>query len=106
MQQIIDIGAVVNDPTADNARVAGQKINDNFTEIYGAKQENVDRDTDGTLSSNSDLKYPSVKAVVTYVASQVAAFIASLANKLDKNPLVAANLTPAAYKAKQQRGAE
>ena len=33
-QQIINIGSAPNDGTGDPARVGGQKINDNFTELY------------------------------------------------------------------------
>lgn len=33
-QQIINIGAIANDNTGDTLRGAGQKINDNFTELY------------------------------------------------------------------------
>lgn len=35
-QQLVNIGAAPNDPTADNIRVGGDKINDNFTELYDA----------------------------------------------------------------------
>lgn len=35
-QQTINIGAIANDNTGDTLRGAGQKINDNFTELYGA----------------------------------------------------------------------
>lgn len=35
-QQTINIGAIANDNTGDTLRGAGQKINDNFTEIYAA----------------------------------------------------------------------
>jgi hypothetical protein len=35
-QQIINIGAIANDNTGDTLRGAGQKINDNFDEIYAA----------------------------------------------------------------------
>jgi hypothetical protein len=34
-QQIINIGAIANDNTGDTLRGAGQKINDNFDELYG-----------------------------------------------------------------------
>jgi hypothetical protein len=33
-QQIINIGAIANDNTGDTLRGAGQKLNDNFTELY------------------------------------------------------------------------
>jgi len=36
-QQTIGIGTVGNDGTGDNLRVAGDKINDNFTEIYNER---------------------------------------------------------------------
>lgn len=35
-QQIIGIGEAPNDGTGDNLRTAGQKINENFEELYGA----------------------------------------------------------------------
>ena len=35
-QQIINIGTIANDNTGDMLRGAGQKINDNFDEIYAA----------------------------------------------------------------------
>ena len=35
-QQIINIGTIANDNTGDTLRGAGQKINDNFDEIYAA----------------------------------------------------------------------
>jgi hypothetical protein len=35
-QQIINIGTIANDNTGDTLRGAGQKINDNFDELYGA----------------------------------------------------------------------
>lgn len=33
-QQIVNIGVVANDGTGDSLRVGGDKINDNFTELY------------------------------------------------------------------------
>ena len=33
-QQIINIGAIANDGTGDDLRTAGNKINQNFTELY------------------------------------------------------------------------
>ena len=33
-KSVINVGAFANDATGDSLRVAGQKINDNFTEIY------------------------------------------------------------------------
>lgn len=36
-QQIIGLGATPNDGTGDTLRVAGDKINDNFTEVYASK---------------------------------------------------------------------
>lgn len=35
-QQTINIGAAPNDGTGDKLRIAGDKINDNFTEVYAA----------------------------------------------------------------------
>lgn len=38
-QQIINIGTEYNDPDADTGRVALDKCNDNFTELYDALEE-------------------------------------------------------------------
>ena len=35
-KQILDTGTVANDNTGDTLRVGGQKINDNFSEVYNA----------------------------------------------------------------------
>jgi hypothetical protein len=35
-QQIVNIGTIANDNTGDTLRGAGQKINDNFDELYGS----------------------------------------------------------------------
>ena len=35
-KQVINIGTAANDKSGDSARVAGAKINDNFTEVYDA----------------------------------------------------------------------
>ncbi len=37
-QQTINIGTVANDGSGDTIRVGGDKINDNFTELYAFKQ--------------------------------------------------------------------
>lgn len=34
-KQLLNLGTVINDGTGDNLRTGGQKINDNFNEIYG-----------------------------------------------------------------------
>lgn len=35
-KQTVNIGSSANDPTADSVRTAFDKVNDNFTEVYGA----------------------------------------------------------------------
>ena len=37
-QQVINVGATANDGTGDPLRVAGQKVNSNFTEVYAIAQ--------------------------------------------------------------------
>lgn len=37
-QQMINLGAVADDGTGDTLRAGGQKINENFTELYTSKQ--------------------------------------------------------------------
>jgi hypothetical protein len=43
-----------------------------------AALDNIGRDVDGTLAANSDLKWATQKAVVTYVAAQIAAALTGL----------------------------
>lgn len=38
-QQTVNIGATPNDPSADNIRDGGDKINDNFTELYATHND-------------------------------------------------------------------
>lgn len=44
-QQIINLGATPNDGTGDTIRIGGDKINDNFTEVYASTS---------TLTSRTD----------------------------------------------------
>jgi len=54
VQQAINVGSAANDGTGDTLRQAGQKINNNFTELYnqfgGASIGNVTRLTDSGIS--------------------------------------------------------
>ena len=53
-QQNINIGTVANDGTGDDLRVAMQKVNDNFTELYGASPISAQITISGNeISSNS-----------------------------------------------------
>lgn len=40
-QQVINIGASPNDGTGDNLRAGGDKINDNFTEVYESLEDTL-----------------------------------------------------------------
>ena len=53
-QQNINIGTVANDGTGDDLRVAMQKVNDNFTELYGASPVTAQITISGNeISSNA-----------------------------------------------------
>lgn len=53
-QQNINIGTVANDGTGDDLRVAMQKVNDNFTELYGASPVSAQITISGNeISSNA-----------------------------------------------------
>ena len=55
-KQTINLGTVANDGTGDSLRVGGDKINDNFTEIYNSTNGFIDyNDTTGavTLTANT-----------------------------------------------------
>jgi hypothetical protein len=69
-QQTINIGTAPNDGTGDKLRVAGDKINDNFAELYAevaGKLDDSQLDTDTSLAANSDAKIATQKAVKAYV---------------------------------------
>lgn len=53
-QQTINLGAAPNDGTGDDLRTAGDKINDNFTELYGDVSD-LDTAVAGKQASDSDL---------------------------------------------------
>jgi hypothetical protein len=59
-KQTINIGTVANDGTGDDLRVAMQKVNDNFTELYTASpltsQISIEGNHIYTNSSNANLK--------------------------------------------------
>lgn len=59
-KQTINIGTVANDGTGDDLRVAMQKVNDNFTELYGAspfgQQITIQGNQISSNASNANLK--------------------------------------------------
>ena len=58
-QQTINIGSSANDGTGDTLRAGGDKINDNFTELYGAIRAPVATESGTTydLASADEGKY-------------------------------------------------
>ena len=59
--EIINLGTIANDGTGDDLRTAGQKINDNFTELYS--RTDIVNNTSITPLTASDLNtaYPSAQ---------------------------------------------
>lgn len=49
-QQLINLGAAPNDGTGNPLRTGGQKINENFTELYGMVAINLAQNPDGRVS--------------------------------------------------------
>ena len=45
-KQALNIGSIANDNTGDTLRAGGDKVNDNFTEIYGALGNGLDIQVD------------------------------------------------------------
>jgi hypothetical protein len=60
-QQVIGIGASANDGTGDSLRVGGEKINENFTELYEGKIDSIQAGTNVTVD-NTDPLNPIVSA--------------------------------------------
>jgi len=58
VKQVINVGANANDGTGDDLRTAMQKVNSNFTELFGATAEANDLVEDGTpqLGGNLDVQ--------------------------------------------------
>ncbi len=77
----------------DTGSVARAAINANFDELSTTKEDVANKDTDGTLSANSDVKYPSQKAVKIYADTKQTALgytPENVANK-DTDGALAAN---------------
>lgn len=69
-QQIINVGTSANDGTGDALRNAFIKTNDNFTDVYAAKEDVANKSTSTSLGTSNTL-YPSQNAVKSYVDTQV-----------------------------------
>ena len=61
-QQDLNLGTLPNDDTGDSIRVGGQKIQDNFTELYTTKLEEVQEGTNVTVDNTDPLR-PIVNAI-------------------------------------------
>lgn len=95
-QQTINIGSAPDDGTGDTLRVGGDKINDNFTELYAADAAlgtaaALDIDTDDTLAADSDSLIPTQQAVKAYVDANVGGGITELDDIPDVNAPTPAN---------------
>ena len=77
-KQLLNLGTVPNDNTGDTLRGGGDKINDNFTELYSA----IGNGTSTTI----DVTNPAVGQVLRYTGSQFApSDYANLTSSLDVN---------------------
>ncbi|MDP4201628.1 MAG: hypothetical protein Q8861_02955 [Bacteroidota bacterium] len=66
----------------NNTSDANKPISTATQTALDLKEDKANKSTDGTLSSNSDTKYPSEKAVKTYVDAKVPAYATTDANKV------------------------
>ena len=76
-QQMLNIGSTANDGTGDTLRAGGNKINDNFSELYAiaaglGTASALTSDTDATLAANSNTRVATQAAVKAYVDAKVA----------------------------------
>jgi len=58
-KQTIELGTTVNDGTGDNLRDGGEKINDNFTELYDRTDYAVNATTTALSLATLDATYVS-----------------------------------------------
>ena len=54
-KQALNIGSAANDNTGDTLRAGGDKVNDNFTEIYGALGNGIDIQVDISNAASGQL---------------------------------------------------
>ena len=74
-KQALNIGSAPNDNTGDTLRAGGDKINDNFTEIYAALGNGADIQIDVTNAGVGQvLKYTGT----SFIASDYTALTAAL----------------------------
>jgi hypothetical protein len=75
-KQTIELGASANDNTGDRVRAGGQKINENFTEVYNAIAYADNATTVALSNATLNSTYPSV--VVGYKVYALAIIAGSL----------------------------
>jgi hypothetical protein len=75
-KQTIELGASANDNTGDRLRAGGQKINENFTEVYNAIAYADNATTIALSNATLNATYPSV--VVGYKVYALAIIAGSL----------------------------
>ncbi len=63
-KQIINIGVTANDNTGDDLRTAGDKINDNFTELYNFDSQGIVNKAKLQQVLNSSDSYGSFKSAI------------------------------------------
>ena len=63
-KQIINIGVTANDNTGDDLRTAGDKINDNFTELYNFDSQGIVNKAKLHQVLNSSDSYGSFKSAI------------------------------------------
>jgi hypothetical protein len=59
-KQTIELGASANDNTGDRVRAGGQKINENFTEVYNAIAYADNATTTALSNATLNATYPTV----------------------------------------------
>lgn len=69
-QQLINIGTVANDDTGDSLRTGGDKINDNFTELYRLVSPTNSVIVDSSFTETTGKIYATIANALTYIATQ------------------------------------
>ena len=92
-QQNIDFGTFPDDPDADPIRIAFQKVQNNFNELYAATSDAAVKSINRTPGAGVTVDTPTGNVIITANISQVSVRTSTLSMGIGANGGIAANYT-------------